>query len=269
MSFLFVSKLLPLFVYPVGLACLLLLLALWFCFKRSVWTFVPVLLALVVLVIAGNDRVSNQLITSLEYQYLPPTNPPQAEAIVILGGATRNNEPPRIMPDMNESGDRLLYGVKLYKAGLAPKIILTGGRIKWDSSEAFEGEASEAESMAILMELMGIPRSAMVLESKALNTYENAVYVKEILERKNIKQILLVTSAAHMPRSLAIFRHQGIDAIPAPTDFTVSDRNLIENQLSTQSRILGLIPAADNLSNTTQAIREYIGIFVYRLKGWL
>ena len=123
--------------------------------------------------------------------------------------------------------------------------------------------------MAILMELMGIPRSAMVLESKALNTYENAVQVKEILEQKNIKQILLVTSAVHMPRSLAIFRHQGIDAIPAPTDFTVSDRNLIENQLSTQSRILGLIPAADNLSNTTQAIREYIGIFVYRLKGWL
>ena len=264
MSFLFVSKLLPLFVYPVGLACLLLLLALWFCFKRSVWTFVPVSLALIILAIAGNNQFSNQFLASLEHQYLPKTNLPQAEAIVILGGATRNNEPPKIMPDMSDRGDRLLYGVKLYKAGLAPEIILTGGRIKW-----YGGEASEAESMAILMELMGIPRSAMVLESKALNTYENAVYVKEILERKNIKQILLVTSAAHMPRSLAIFQHLGIDAIPAPTDFTISDRNLIENQLSTQSRILGLIPAADNLSNTTQAIREYIGIFVYRLKGWL
>ena len=264
MSFLFISKLLPLFIYPVGLACLLLLLALWFCFKRSVWTFVPILLALIILVIAGNNQFSNQLLASLEHQYLPQAKLPQVEAIVVLGGATRNNEPPRIMPDMSDRGDRLLYGVKLYKAGLAPEIILTGGRIEW-----YGDGTSEAESMAVLMELMGVPRDAMVLESKALNTYENAVYVKQILEQKNIKQILLVTSAAHMPRSLAIFQHLKIDAIPAPTDFTVSDRNIVENQLSTQSRILGLIPAADNLSNTTQAIREYIGIFVYRLKGWL
>lgn len=264
MSFLFVSKLLPLFIYPVGLSCLLLLLALWFCFRRSVWTFLPVSLALIILFVAGNTTVSNNLMASLEQQYLPRTEMPSAEAIVILGGATRNNEPPRIMPDISDRGDRLLYGAKLYKAGLAPEIILTGGRIQW-----YGGESSEAESMAILLELMGIPRSAMVLESRALNTHENAVYVKEILQRKNIKQILLVTSAAHMPRSLAIFRHQGIDAIPAPTDFIVSDRNLIEHRLSTQSRILSLIPKSDNLDLTTQALKEYIGTFVYRLRGWL
>ena len=201
---------------------------------------------------------------SLEQQYLPRTEMPSVEAIVILGGATRNNEPPRIMPDISDRGDRLLYGAKLYKAGLAPEIILTGGRIEW-----YGGESSEAENMATLLELMGIPRSAMVLESRALNTHENAVYVKEILQQKNIKQILLVTSAAHMPRSLAIFRHQGIDAIPAPTDFIVSDRNLIEHRLSTQSRILSLIPKSDNLDLITQALKEYIGTFVYRLRGWL
>ena len=264
MSFLFVSKLLPLFIYPLGLSCLLLLLALWFCFRRSVWTFLPVSLALIILFVSGNTTVSNNLMVSLEQQYLPRTNLPSAEAIVILGGATRNNEPPRIMPDISDRGDRLLYGAKLYQAGLAPEIILTGGRIQW-----YGGESSEAESMAILLELMGIPRSAMVLESRALNTYENAVYVKEILQRRNIKQILLVTSAAHMPRSLAIFRHQGIDAIPAPTDFIVSDRNLIEHRLSTQSRILSLIPKSDSLDLTTQALKEYIGTFIYRLRGWL
>ena len=264
MSFLFLSKLLPLFIYPLGLSCLLLLLALWLCFRRSRWAFAPVLISLIILFTAGNVTVANHLIASLEQQYLPQENMPKAEAIVILGGATRNNEPPRIIPDMSDRGDRLLYGAKLYKDGLAPQIILTGGRIQW-----YGGDSSEAESMATILELMGIPRSVMILESRSLNTHQNAVFTKEILEQKNIKQILLVTSAAHMPRSLAIFKKEGIKAIPAPADFIISDRNLTESQFSTQSRILSLIPKAESLDYTTQALKEYIGTFIYRLRGWL
>ncbi len=264
MSFLFLSKLLPLFVYPLGLSCLLLLVALWLCWQRSRWTFVPILLAFLLLVTTGNVRFSNNLVKSLEWQYLPSENLPLAEAIVVLGGATRNDEPPRIIPDMSDRGDRLLYAAKLYKDGVAPLIILTGGRIQW-----YGGESSEARSMATILELMGIPRDVMVLESRSLNTYENAVYTKEILNQKNIKQILLVTSATHMPRSLAIFKKQGINAIPAPTDFMISERNLIENQFSTESRILSYIPDTESLDRTTQALKEYIGTFIYRLRGWL
>ncbi len=72
-----------------------------------------------------------------------------------------------------------------------------------------------------------------------------------------------------MPRSLAIFRKQGIKAIPAPADFTISDRNLIENRFSVESRILSFIPNAQSLDYTTQALKEYIGTLIYRLKGWL
>lgn len=262
--FLFFSKLLPLFIYPLGLSCLLLLLAFWLSFKRSPWGMIPILLALIILLVAGNSQVGNNLLASLEHQYLPSENTPKAEAIVILGGATRNHEPPRILPDMNESGDRLLYGAKLYKDGAAPKIILTGGRLQW-----FGGETSEAESMATILELIGIPRSALILESRSLNTHDNAVFTKEILERENIKQILLVTSAAHMPRSLAIFLKQGINAIPAPADYIISDRDLIEHRFSSESRIISLLPDSGNLHNTSQALREYIGIFIYRLRGWL
>jgi uncharacterized SAM-binding protein YcdF (DUF218 family) len=165
---------------------------------------------------------------------------------------------------MNDSGDRLLYAAKLYQEGVAPILILTGGRIQW-----YGGESSEAESMATILELMGVPRQAMILESKSLNTYENAIYTKEILKQRNIKNILLVTSATHMPRSLAIFQKQGIKAIPAPADILISDRNLIESQFSAESRILSFIPNSEHLDLTTQAIKEYIGIFIYRLRGWL
>ena len=262
--FLFLSKLLPLFIYPLGLSCLLLLLALWLCFKRSRRAFLPILLSLIILMTAGNTQVSNNLVASLERQYLPQADIPQVDAIVILGGATRKKEPPRILPDMNDHGDRLLYGAKLYKDGVASQIILSGGRIQW-----YGGEYSEAESMATLLELMGVPRSAMILESKSLNTHQNAVFTKKILERKDIKQIALVTSATHMPRSSAIFRKAGIDAIAAPTDFIISDHNLKQHSYSTESRIISFLPNSKSLDLTTQALKEYIGSFIYRLRGWI
>lgn len=264
MSFIFLSKLLPLFVYPLGFTCFLLLVALWLCYRRSRWVFIPVLFAFIILVTASNVKVSNNLITSLERQYLPYENMPNAEAIVVLGGATRNDEPPRIMPDMSDRGDRLLYAAKLYKDRVAPLILLSGGRIQW-----FKGDSSEAESMATILEIMGVPRDAMILESRSLNTYENAIYIKEILDRKNIKKILLVTSAAHMPRSMSIFEKQGLNPIPAPADFMVSDRNLIESTFTIEARILSFLPDTESLDRTTQAIKEYIGTFIYSLKGWL
>jgi uncharacterized SAM-binding protein YcdF (DUF218 family) len=262
--FLFISKLLPLFIYPVGLSCLLMLLALWLCYRRSRKAYMPILLALIILAIAGNVQVGNRLIASLERQYLPLVETPPADAIVILGGGTRNNEPPRIMPDLSDRGDRLIYGAKLYLEGAAPKIILSGGRIQW-----YGGDSSEAESMATILELFGIPRADMILESRSLNTHDNAIFTKEILQTEQLKKILLVTSAAHMPRSLAIFRRAKIDAIPAPADLMVSDRNLIESRYSKQSRIISLIPTSESLDFTTQALKEYIGMFIYRLRGWL
>ena len=264
MSFLFLSKLLPLFIYPLGMSCISLLIALFLAYKRSRWTFVPVSLALLILFVASNVRFSDRLVKSLEWQYYPQENMPNGEAIVVLGGATRNIEPPRIMPDLSERGDRILYAAKLYQDGAAPLIILSGGRIEWKG-----GGDSEAKDMADILVLMGIPRDAIVLEPKSLNTYQNAIYTQEILQARGINQILLVTSAMHMPRALAIFDKQGIKAIPAPTDYLVSERNFTEVNNSLEARILSLIPDSGSLDRTTQAIKEYVGIVVYRLRGWL
>ena len=262
--FLFLSKLLPLFIYPLGLSCILLLFALWLSRKRSRKTYIPILLALVILTIASNSIVVNNLIFSLEKKYPALVDPPSAEAIVVLGGATRNNEAPRILPDMNERGDRLLYAAKLYQDGAAPKILLSGGRINWTG-----GDSSEAKDMAEILSIMGIPPKDLILEPHSLNTHENAVFTKEILQQQNIKKILLVTSALHMPRSIAIFRHENIDAVAAPTDFIISKRNLVQHRYTSESRLLSLIPKSDNLDYTTQVMKEYIGTIIYRLKGWL
>ena len=126
--FLFLSKLLPLFIYPLGLSCILLVVALIMLWKKSRFAAIPIASALVILLVTSNNWVALSLLRSLEWQNTP-THIPQAEAIVILGGATKSHFFPRPGVDLSEEGDRLLYGAELYKQGLAPVIIVSGGRI--------------------------------------------------------------------------------------------------------------------------------------------
>jgi uncharacterized SAM-binding protein YcdF (DUF218 family) len=211
---LFLSKLLPLFIYPIGLSCLMMIASIVAILnRRSKFAILLITLAASLLLVTSSGVFSNWIVRSLEQQYLPG-EVPQAEAIVLLGGATDSQLAPRPWVEISNEGDRVLYTAKLYREGKAPWVIPTGGRISWKGPGT-----SEAEDMATLMETMGVPRSAIILEPKALNTYENAVNVKTILEERKIDRFLLVTSAAHMPRSMMIFRKLGLNAIPTPTDY--------------------------------------------------
>lgn len=263
--FLFLSKLLPIFVYPLGLACVLLLAALVLLWKKPRWAAVTILVALLLLVLGSSGPVTASLMRNLEWQYLPQGPLPNAEAIVVLGGSTSSADPPRPWVEVSDAGDRILYAAKLYREGKAPKLILSGGRIRWQGVGP-----SEAADMATLLEAMGIPASALIQEPSSLNTYENAVNVKKILDERNIRRVLLVTSALHMPRSMLIFKRLGIDAIAAPTDFHITQAQSPEEaDTSGEANLLGLLPDADRLRFTTRALKEYIGLVVYRLRGWL
>lgn len=259
--FLFLSKLLPLFIYPVGLSCIFIAITLVLMWKRPRWAAIALSVALWVLILGGNSWVSATLARSLEQQYRPLPNLPNAQAIVILGGATRSPDPPRPWVEVNEAGDRLLYGAKLYRQQKAPLVILSGGRLDWQRQGA-----SESEDMAEILQTMGVPPQAILQDPTSLNTRENAVNVKQILEEKGIGQILLVTSALHMPRSMMIFQRLGIDPIPAPTDFLIDDRKTTAQ--SWQDVILNLFPDAEQLYITSRTMKEYVGILIYRLRGW-
>ena len=237
-------------------------LVMWW--RRSRWVPFPISLALMVLLLASNNWVANGLVQSLEWQHLPPTTVPTADAIVILGGATKSAFPPRPGVDLSEQGDRVLYGAQLYREGKAPLVIASGGRIDWRG-----GGPSESADMAQILKTLGVPSSAILQDPTSLNTHENAVNVQKIIQQRGIRRILLVTSAMHMPRSLRIFQRQGIDAIPAPTDFLVSQQELEEPNSSPQAIMLSLIPDTERIDRTTRALKEYIGMAVYRLRGWL
>jgi len=262
--FVFLSKLLPLFLYPLGLACVLLVVALVMLWRRSRWVPVPIALALLVLLVASNSWVATGLVKSLEWQRIPQGELPTADAIVILGGGTKPPFPPRPSVDLSEQGDRVLYGGQLYREGKAPLVIASGGRINWKG-----GGPSESADMAQILTSIGVPASAIVQDPTSLNTYQNAVNVRAILKQLGIRKVLLVTSAMHMPRSLRIFQRQGIEAIPAPTDFLVTQQEIEEPTSSPQATLLNILPDTDRLENTTRALKEYMGMVIYRLRGWL
>jgi uncharacterized SAM-binding protein YcdF (DUF218 family) len=259
---LFLSKLLPLFIYPVGLASFLLIAALLL-YKRRGLQQICIGLALALLLIFGNEWVSHRLVSSLEWRYLPAEEIPQAEAIVLLGGGTRPQLPPRPISEINEAGDRMVYAAKLYHEGKAPIIVITGGFI-----EFFGSTVPETDAMLELLVALGVPADAVVREDRARNTYENAVFVREIADEQGFNEIILVTSGLHMPRSVGLFEHQGFEVIPAPVDFLSTwGEEGRTTDIGIDGWLLRILPNAERLDFSTRALREYFGLFAYRLMG--
>jgi len=262
--FIFLSKFIPPLVYPLGLACILIgvgLLA-----ERKLYLRRTLFVAaLMLLWLGGNRWVAMSLGRSLEWRYLPPNPMPSAEVIVLLGGGTEPGLYPRPMVGLNAAADRELYAAWLYHQGKAPYILVSGREISW----LFASDQG-AGDMASVLAMLGVPPEAIWIENESLNTYENALFCRKILEEKGFHRIILVTSAAHMPRSVALFQKQGFEVIPAPTDFTITQadwQRLVEPNLPAQ--LIRLIPSAENLYATSIFLKEYLGMFIYRLRGWL
>lgn len=242
------TKLLPLFLYPLGFSialCLLALVLMWRGKKFSALTMLSI--AVVTLWICSTPRFSNWIAGALEQRF-PPVSvalTPEADAIVLLGGMTRGIVPGTGVPDLSGNVDRLLHAAALYKAGKAPVLLLTGG-----NAPGFE---PEAVSMKKILRTLGIPEEAMVLEEKSRNTRQNAEYSADILHARAVNKILLVTSAYHMRRAEFEFTRFGFQIVPAATDY-----QLVE----TPATLLDWLPDASALAGSTRAIREYLGMLV-------
>src|SRR5574341_1637711 len=261
--FLYLSKFLPLMVYPLGLACTLILLALFI--RNLRWQKIILGGAFLALYLGGNGWVANGLARSLEWLYVPPAETPHAQAIVILAGDERAAHYPRQTPEIGEAGDREIYAARLYRQGAAPLILFSGGSIEWLSADTSPGQTA-----AYMLEMLGVPSSAIQFETGSQNTYESAVACKKMLAAEGIQRIILVTSAVHMPRSMGLFLRQGFEVIPAPTDYTVTQADWEgAKKADLPAKLIGLLPSANNLNITTRTLKEYIGLFIYKLQGWL
>ena len=256
--FVFLSKFLPLLIYPLGLACLLLLVSLINRIPQS-WRKRLVILSLVLLWLGGNRWVAFSLTYRLERQIVAPNELPPADVVVVLGGGTESFDAPRSGVEVNGAGDRVIHAVRLYRQGIAPYILLSGGNIDWLSAR----KTTPAFEMKELMVFMGVPQGALILQDQSQNTSEDVLFSSRILNERRLERVILVTSAQHMPRSVALFRSQGIEVIPSPTDYSITDaewRSLWQANFPAQ--LINLLPNAGYLSMTTSSLKEYLGMLV-------
>jgi len=252
------TKFFSLLVYPLGLSMLLLLAGLVLLrFRRQRAGVFTVLAGVGVLWVFSMPVVADRLVRQLEagWSEVPVEALPVADAVVVLGGAFSWGNGEWTYPDAGGNVDRYWHAARVFHAGKAGLVILSGGRAPQRT-----GGATEAEAGAVFLADMDVPCSAMILDNEAMTTRENAVYVAEIIEARGLESLHVVTSASHMRRSLAALGGVDAELIPVATDFAVAD-----NPGFTIRRFL---PSASGLSRSTRAVHELIGYWYYRIRGW-
>ncbi len=229
------KKILSALLMPYTLGLIVLFVGLFFLFISS-YKKAKIFLTLgfIWIVIISYVPVSNFLIAPLENSYKKldlKTISKDTKYILLLGGDREN---------------RGWEALRVYNYLSNAKIITSG--------YAGRGTVPEAIKTAKVLEEIGVPKKDIIIHSKPKDTTEEAIKIKEIL---GSQRFILVTSAYHMPRAMALFQKEGLEPIPAPTDFKITDR---DNDLNRQ---IGGTP----LKKTQYAWHEYMGYIWGKLRG--
>jgi len=244
----YLSKILPLFVLPLGITCMAMLVGLVLRRRWLIWTSIAFLW------VCSIPLVGVSLLRAVEgpAERLLASDAPLADAIVVLS-AGRSTAPGRAA--ISEWGDanRFFGGVELFKAGRAPLLVFTGGGFPSEPDAPLEGEILAQHASAL-----GVPPEHIVTTGLIYNTADEARAVAAVLHRRQAAppQVLLVTSAFHMSRAQLLFERAGLHVAPFPVDFSGAGAASISDLLP--------IPRVGALSQTTRALREVYGRLFYR-----
>ena len=253
--FLFKKVVAPLF-FPVSLCLEILILGLFLLFftKKQKAGKVIMLIGVILFASLSYDPVSNRLLEPLEYQYPPlvvnETSSSVKWIVVLGGGHTSDPRLPVTSQISDESLVRLVEAIRLYKELPGCKLILSGGR-------CFD-PVSEAEIMAGVARAIGVNEQDLVLETGSRDTKDQARRIQSVVGND---RFVLVTSASHMPRSVALFRKLKMDPIPAPAGHRVKQRQ--GDGISPHD----FYPDPGALVKAQRAIYEYLGIAWARLRN--
>jgi uncharacterized SAM-binding protein YcdF (DUF218 family) len=161
----------------------------------------------------------------------------RAQAIVVLGGGLTPEGKAGI-----STAERVLHGVHLLKLGLGEYLVLSGG----DCQDGI----IEADIMHQLAMEAGVGPDSILTEPNSTDTYENALYTRDLLVQSDMAMnVLLVTSPYHMRRACLCFERQGVVVLPAP----VPASEVYE------------YGAGQNLRNILLLTHELAGLAYYRL----
>lgn len=248
----YLNKVIAAFLLPPGL--LLVLLAAvnvrLYRRKKGIANVLAVLLAIFYLM--TTSFFSDGILRGLESQYTLPAAV-EGDVIVMLGGGATVDT-----PDMDGIGNlsgtaanRLLTAARLQKKLNLP-VIVSGGQV-------FAYTGTEAVIAKRLLVGLGIPAEKIIVEDQSLNTTQNALHVKKIMEAQGFKQPILVTSAFHMPRSVMNFEKAGLQVVPYPADYRAN----VESHIS----VFNFLPSGYSFQDTCTALWEYVGMLALKVQG--
>ena len=253
--FFYLSKLLGFLISPLVWVIILLI----YSFKTKVESRSKKLriFCIILLYICSNSFIVDECFR--QYEPVTPDYDNIAgsfDGAIILGGIGTVDQRLQKL-SFGWGADRLLQVLPLYYKGKVKKIIFTGGSGSIEFPENKEGIYVKKYLKSI-----AIPDSALIIESESKNTYENAVFTKKIMDSLNLKgKFLLVTSAYHMPRSLAVFKKAGYTNItPYITNKVSGLRRFSLDHL--------FIPNVDALFSLQLLIHEWLGYCVYKIRGY-
>lgn len=248
-----VLKLLYAWLLPPGVFLLALLAVYCFCRKTKNARWLVLVFALIYLL--SIQVVSDRLIKPLEDRYGQPavSDIKDVQAIVVLGSGSYDG-----VPDFDGVGQnsesatvRLGAALRLHRVLHLP-VVLSGGHLFGDTD-------TEASIEYRFLRACGVEDRYLIKEDRSRNTAENAKYVKQIYQQHHFKKVILVTSAFHMPRAVALFQREEMVVIPYPTDYK-TDKKIRLNAFA-------FTPSADCLYLNSLAMKEYLGLLAVKM-GW-
>lgn len=238
------KKILSQFFMPVPLIVIILIFALVMLRNRKLVRRM-LSVVIVLLVFLSSTPGSNLLSSPLESQYSVNSDTiPKGCLVMVLGSGHDDSVSGTAIQKLSSTAlTRLSEGIRQFHLGSDCKLVVSG----WSGGE---GTRSHAEVMAEAAVELGVPNDRIITFPLAMDTIEEAEFLKWEVGNYPFR---LVTSAAHMPRSVAIFQNMGLNPEPAPTDFMT--RKGYWWQLD-----------AHNLWSSQRAIHEYVGRLWFSLK---
>lgn len=250
------SKLLAFATQPLAWVLVLLLGSLLCMSVRRTWGQRLGWAALGVLLVQGWEPLPDALLRQLETQYAEPapqSGVQQYAGVILLGGALESSYvwQGHHQSALNDAAERMTVPVALLRQNPQLRLLFTGGE-----GELFAQGLSEAERAKVFFDSMGVSAQQVMYESASHTTYENAVLSAKLPGVNPAQPWLLLTSASHMPRAMATFRHAGWNVTAYPVDYRTGTKTPW-----TQYSL------ANGARKWHTALHEIAGLLAYRLAG--
>ena len=201
----------------------------------------------------GVTAIPEALLRNLENQYQEPSTSGLGNhvGVIVLGGATGKPEVFKAhgQVPLGEAAERMTVPLALMRLDPKLQLVFSGGE-----GRLIAAGTTEAELARVFYEQQGVDMSRVTLEAGARNTRENATLIAALLGEKCKQSWLLLTSASHMPRSMAEFESVGCNVTPYPVDFATAETSSWTDY-----------SMASSLMKWQTALHEYLGMVVYSM----